>query len=79
MSNGDHTLLDDSEDGDFEAREAARERLAADIGDDELEDEGFDDDEEPFNDSDSFSDGEALASAGMGTDEDYGGFGGEDY
>lgn len=77
MSNGDHTLLDDSNDGDFEAREAARARLAADIGDDELEDEKFDD--KPFNDSDDFADGEALASAGMGTDEDYGGFGGEDY
>ena len=34
------------------------------------------DDEEP---DDRFADGDALASAGFGTDEDYGGIGGEDW
>ena len=36
-----------------------------------------DDDGEPFDDV--FADGEALASAGLGTDEDYGCYGGEDF
>lgn len=35
-----------------------------------------DDDNEP---DDRFADGDALASAGWGTDEDYGGIGGEDW
>lgn len=35
-------------------------------------------DDEPFDD-DRFADGDALASAGFGTDEDYGGIGGEDW
>jgi transcription elongation factor Elf1 len=37
-----------------------------------------DSDEEDFIDDDRFADGDALASAGWGTDEDYGSFMGDD-
>lgn len=36
-------------------------------------------DDEPYEDDDAYADGQALASAGWGTDEDYGFCGGEEY
>ena len=36
-------------------------------------------DDEPHGSHDSSDDGDALASAGFGTDEDYGGYGGDEY
>jgi hypothetical protein len=43
----------------------------------ELDEDTTDDDENYFDEL--FSDGDALASAGWGTDEDYGYFGQDDY
>lgn len=43
------------------------------------EDDYYDDDGEPHGSYDMSDDGDALASAGMGTDEDYGGYGGDDW
>ena len=52
------------------------ERIAADAGYD-LEDAGPEEPWDGFN-SDTAADADALASAGFGTDEDYGYYGGED-
>lgn len=41
--------------------------------------EPTDDDGEPYESHDLYDDGEALASAGMGTDEDYGCYGGDEW
>jgi len=43
------------------------------------EDESWDANEEPVGSYNLSDDGDALASAGFGTDEDYGYYGGEDY
>lgn len=61
-------------DADHEAYLAAQEEQWEE--DEDLDDEDFDEDQEP---DDRFADGDALASAGWGTDEDYGCFDSGDY
>ncbi len=56
----------------------------ADPNEDEGSEEAFDDERDyedcyPYNSHDLSDDAEALASAGFGTDEDYGDYGGDDY
>ena len=65
-----------------EAWQQERERdyyLEREAYEEEIEDEGDYGDDEPHGSHDLSDDGDALASAGMGTDEDYGGDHSEDY
>lgn len=79
-------VLDDHYDGAPDTKYG----LATAIGHGDTEEEAIEDlmeqvgeitaeDDEPHGSYDLSDDGDALASAGWGTDEDYGGYGGEDY
>jgi hypothetical protein len=62
---------------DFHALENEKHDAAMFAG---AEDDGSErDNDEPHGSYDFSDDGDALASAGFGTDEDYGGWGGDDY